>query len=145
MNVGALKNYRAHVEDRLQAECIELINACEQAQTTRARLEADEERQAQAFLAQSAAGIGPEEAALALANMDALAARLAKAKAEETALQAAVERKRSEVIEASRERKKLEMLEARREREQRATQDRRAQQLMDEIAARRAANEKGVA
>ena len=144
MNVGVLRNYRAQEEDRLQAECMELLRALERSQETRARLEADEARQSQAFLTREAAGIAPDDAALTLVALDALSALITKTKEEEAALRQAVERKRSEVLEASRERRKLELLEERRQREQRAAEDRKAQQLMDEIAARRAPKDKGV-
>ncbi len=143
MKVRALKNYRAQVEDRIRAECLELSRTLEEAEAARARLEADEERQAQAFLTQSASGIRPDEAAMHVAGIDALSSVIARAKEREAGLRAAVEQKRAELIEASRERKKLEVLEERREREARSAEGRKTQQRLDEIAARRLLTDKG--
>lgn len=144
MNLSVLRTYRAQLEDRLQAECVELLHALEEALAARARLEADEESQAQAFLTKSTTGIMPAEACDYLASMDALAALIAKTKEQEAALRAALDQKRVEVLEASRERKKIELLEERHEREAQLEEGRRTQQLMDEIAGRRAFKDRDV-
>lgn len=143
MKVRALKNYRAQVEDRLKADHAELVRSLEEAEAARAGLEADEERRAQAFLAHSASGIKPDEAAVYVAGIEALSSVVAKAKEREAILRVAVEQKQAELMEASRERRKLEMLEERREREARSTEARRTQQRLDEIAARRSYTDKG--
>lgn len=143
MKVRVLKNYRAQVEDRLRAEYAELARSLNEAEAERAGLEADEERRAQAFMALSISGIKPDEAALHVAGIEALASVVAKAREREALLRVAVGQKQAELIEASKERRKLEMLEERREREARSTEARRAQQRLDEIAARRSYTDKG--
>jgi flagellar export protein FliJ len=143
MKIRALKNYRAQIEDRLRAECAELVRSLEEAEAERARLEADEERQAQAFLAHSASGIKPDEASMYVAGIEVLSSVVAKAREREALLRVAVGQKQAELIETSRERRKLEMLDERRERAARSTEARRTQQRLDEIAARRFYTDKG--
>ncbi|BCA54814.1 hypothetical protein W02_19540 [Nitrospira sp. KM1] len=145
MNLGIIKTYRAQMEDRIQFECAELVKSLEAVQAVRTRLEADEERQAQDFLARARQGMTHAEACDHVASMDALASAICRTREREALIHEALRQKRGELLDASRERKKVELLEEREAVELARQADRRAQQAMDEVAGRQHHQRKDVA
>lgn len=137
MNISALTTYRAQLEDMLRIEVERLAQRLRDAESRRARLEAQANAKARAFAQRTRLGITAGEAVEEYETLEGLARSIRQAERAAAAVRAEWERKRQELLEASRERRKLELLDQRDQRRRRRTAAQQEQRVIDEVAARR--------
>jgi len=135
MNVAALKNYRAQLEEGLRLELANLERKLQAAEEGLARVQAAADAGARSYLDDAVAGLTADEVVNRFEAWEGLAAAIRNAQDVVAEAHRLRDEKVRDVLEMSREKKQLELLEERETQRRRREDERRDQRTTDEAAA----------